>query len=112
MDKSDKNIFIDERGNKIYKNSKAQINRDDGPAIEWTDGTKHWYKEGERHRLDGPACECSNGNKVWYKKGKCHRVDGPAEEYTSGNKYWYILYKRLEEKEFNSWINRIKIFII
>jgi len=65
------------------------LHRENGPAIEWTDGTKHWYKEGERHRLDGPACECSNGNKYWYKEGLLHRLDGPAVEHSDGTKSWY-----------------------
>jgi len=41
-------------------------------------------------------------------KGYCHREDGPAIEYSDISKSWYILYKKLEEKDFNSWINRIK----
>jgi hypothetical protein len=55
---------------------------------------KNWkieYKNEDNlsHRLDGPAREYSNGNKVWYKNGLRHREDGPAREYNSGNQYWY-----------------------
>ena len=36
------------------------------------------------------VAEYSNGNKHWYKEGRLHRIDGPACEYSGGNKYWYI----------------------
>jgi hypothetical protein len=29
-------------------------------------GTKYWIKNGKRHREDGPAIEHSNGGKEWY----------------------------------------------
>jgi len=82
------NLYINEDETKIYTNSK-----------------------GLYHRLDGPAIEYLNGDKSWYKEGRRHRENGPAIEYPNGTKYWYILYKRLEERKFNSWIFRIKIFI-
>ncbi len=31
---------------------------------------KKWYKYGEPHRENGPAIEYLNGNKKWYKNGK------------------------------------------
>jgi hypothetical protein len=31
-----------------------------------TNGTKYWYLNGERHREDGPAIEWSDGEKWWY----------------------------------------------
>ncbi len=40
-------------------------------------GTKLWY-DGKLHRLDGPAIEYSDGTKEWYREGKHDRVDGPA----------------------------------
>jgi len=118
MDTSNKDIhmnttkmYINEFGDKIYKNSKRQYHRLDGPAVEWLNGNKWWYKEDFRHRKDGPAIECSNGDKYWYKEGKLHRLDGSAIEYSDGRKSWYILEKNLKEKEFNSWLLRIKTFI-
>ena len=47
-----------------------KTHRQDGPAIEWSDGEKWWYVNGERHRLDGPAIEWSDGEKWWYVDGK------------------------------------------
>jgi hypothetical protein len=45
------------------------LHRHDGPAIEYTNGTKSWYVDGKRHRLDGPAIIWSNGDKEWYVDG-------------------------------------------
>jgi len=60
----------------------------DKPAVEWDDGDKEWYKEGELHRLDGPAMDCSNGDEAWYKEGLYHRLDGPAVTWCDGAKEW------------------------
>jgi len=118
MDESDKNIYmsklkmyIDQYGTKTYKNSKGEYHRLDGLAWEYVDGTKYWYKEGLCHRDNGPAVEYANGDKSWYKEGKLHRSDGPAIELVNEDNHWFILDKELEEKKFNSWIKRIKIFI-
>ena len=60
-----------------------------------TDGTKHWYLNGKRHREDGPAIEWSDGAKEWYLNGKHHREDGPAIEWSGGTKSWYLNGKQL-----------------
>ena len=54
----------------FYKKGTEILHRDNGPAIEWTDGSKRWYKEGRRHRLDGPACENNDGHKEYWIEGK------------------------------------------
>jgi len=61
-------IHINEDGDKTYwKNKEMTIHhREDGPAIEWNDGSKEWWLNGKRHREDGPACEYANGNKYWF----------------------------------------------
>ena len=41
-------------------------------------GIKRWKLNGELHREDGPAIEFSDGSKYWYKHDKPHRLDGPA----------------------------------
>ena len=38
--------------------------------IEWSDGSKEWWVNGDRHRFDGPAVEWSNGMKEWWVNGK------------------------------------------
>jgi len=76
--------------------------REDGPAIEYADGGKEWWVNGERHREDGPAVELANGDKEWWVNGERHREDGPAIAFNSGYKVWWIDGKRLTEVEFNA----------
>jgi len=68
-------------------------------------GDKRYYKDRAmtiRHRLNGPAIEYANGHKEWYVDGQHHRLDGPAVEYTNGDKEWYVDGQRLTEVEFNA----------
>jgi len=44
--------------------------KNDGPAVEYADGTKYWYQDGLRHRLDGPAVERVDGTKSYYLNGR------------------------------------------
>jgi hypothetical protein len=37
----------------------------DGLYID-SNGNKHWFLNGERHRTDGPAVEFKDGTKLWY----------------------------------------------
>ena len=80
---------VDEYGDKIwYLNDKRH--REDGPAVEYADGSKEWYLNGKLHREDGPACEYADGSKCWFLNGDLHRVDGPAYEWADGSKEWYL----------------------
>jgi hypothetical protein len=45
------------------------LHRDDGPAVEYLDGTKEWYKNGMLHREDGPAILYRDGTESWYMHG-------------------------------------------
>jgi hypothetical protein len=47
-------------GNTINDNVKIRID---------VFGHKAWYRNGKLHREDGPAIEYSNGFKVWYING-------------------------------------------
>lgn len=47
----------------------------------------------------------SNGSKHWYVDGKRHRADGAAIEWGDGTKFWYLNGKRLTEAE---WLEAIK----
>ncbi len=49
-----------------------------------------WYVYGLIHREDGPAIEHSNGSKKWLINGKFHREDGPAIIWSGGSKSWYL----------------------
>jgi hypothetical protein len=79
----------------------GKYHREDGPAVECSNGDKDWWLNGKRHREDGPAVEYSNGGKDWWLNGKRHREDGPAVEYSGGRKSWWLNGKHLTEEEFN-----------
>jgi hypothetical protein len=81
-----------------YLNGK--LHREDDPAVEYSDGTKYWYLNGEPHRENGPAIERSDGTKRWYLNGKYHREDGPAVEHSDGTKYWFLNGERLTKQDF------------
>ena len=58
------------------------------------------------HRLDGPACEYgtynkySNGDKHWFKNGKRHREGGPAiDRIEDSHKRWFVDGKRVTFKQ-------------
>jgi hypothetical protein len=58
--------------------------------VEYPDGRKMWYINGNLHRSDGPAVELANGTKMWFHNGQIHRSDGPAIEEADGTKSWWI----------------------
>jgi len=101
---------------KIYKNEKRvwlnkykRRHRDNGPAVEYPDGSKFWYKNGTRHKEDGPAIILSNGDKYWMVHGRLDREDGPAIEYGDGTKEYWIWGIRYDtEEEYNKEINDLK----
>jgi len=74
----------------------------------YTDGTKSYYKGNKRHREDGPAIECSNGDRFWYKDGKQHREDGPAVMYVSGREYYYLNDVMVTKEEHSRQVSLIK----
>lgn len=94
-------VTVDTDGTRKWYNTKGQLHREDGPAVEYPNGTKSWYIGGKPHREDGPAIEYPDGRKRWYVRGELHREDGPAVEFGSGDKRWYIRGEKLTEKEFN-----------
>ena len=36
----------------------------------WSDGSKEWYLNGQRHREEGPAIGRADGSKYWYLNGR------------------------------------------
>ena len=94
-------VIVDEHSTRWYKDAKCKVlHRENGPAIEWCNGTKGWYHNGLLHRADGPAIECANGHKEWWQNDQCHRTDGPAIIFADGDKRWYINDKAMTEAEF------------
>ena len=79
----------DSYGTICYYNDLNQLHREDGPAIEYADGSKYWYLNGQNHREGGPAIEHADGTKCWYRNDQSHREDGPAIEEADGEKHWY-----------------------
>ena len=72
----------------------------------------YYNENNEYHREDGPAMEFVNGNKFWYKNDLLHREDGPAREYSSGKKeYWYNDKKYSEIKTDEEWIKFVKLMV-
>lgn len=94
-------IKVTKYGTRCYYNNAGELHRDDGPAVEWYDGTKNWYQNGQLHRTDGPAIERSNGTKEWFQNGQRHRIDGVAIDYANGCKRWFINYVEMTEDEYN-----------
>ena len=89
-----------------WRNLGGAYHRENGPAIEYANGSKSWWINGHRHRIDGPAVEWANGDKSWYINGKLNRIDGPAIEYSNGSKSWYINGKKYSEQSFNEYIKK------
>lgn len=99
-------IIINKETVTYYKNGK--IHREDGPAIEWRNGNKHWCLNGCLHRTDGPAIELVETEQrctinKWSINGYFHREDGPAVEWGNGYKEWWYYGKKLTEETFEDW---------
>lgn len=64
-------------------------------------GTKEWRNsKGQLHRVNGPAIEYATGGTAWYIKGLRHRENLlPAIEYADGGRYWHLEGKELTEAE-------------
>ena len=76
----------------------------------YDNGTKEWrLPNGLLHREDGPAVEFTNGDKKWYVNGQRHREDGPALERNDGYKYWYLKGISYSEKEYKQEIRSRKL---
>jgi hypothetical protein len=100
---SESTMTVDELGNKTWRNTRGELHRTDGPAVECKNGHKEWWVGGKLHRTDGPAVEWSNGEKVWYVRGMRHRTDGPAVEYLNGAKVWWANGKLLGYNDQGFW---------
>ena len=87
-------IEVDQEGTRRYYNSDGRIHREDGPAVEYADGTKVWLINGLRHREDGPAVEIAGSTaihtRLWYfhgqlltkiKHGKMVRAEARKAEF-------------------------------
>ena len=63
-------LTIREYGIKRWRLPNGKFHREDGPAIEWEDGSKMWLINGEYHKENGAAIQYYDGDKEWYINGK------------------------------------------
>jgi len=74
-------------------------------------GNTFWYSDPECeivHRENGPAVEYANGTKVYYQNCKRHRLDGPAIEYDNGDGEYWIDGVQYTKEEFISKTQPVK----
>ena len=57
--------------NYVFKDALGRIHKEDGPAVEYINGTKCWYLNDKLHRLDGPAIERADGRNQYWVNGNC-----------------------------------------
>jgi len=73
-------------------------------------GHKEWkLPNGDYHREDGPAIEFVNGSKAWWINGKRHREDGPAIDYVNMYEEWYLDNIQYTEQEYKGEMRSIKL---
>jgi len=54
-------------------------------------GTRCWSKNDHLHREDGPAVEYKDGSYSWFLNGLLHRTDGPAMFVLPGGIcHWFL----------------------
>ncbi|MCK5016055.1 MAG: hypothetical protein KAS32_03195 [Candidatus Peribacteraceae bacterium] len=87
-------------GDKFWYNEYNDLHREDGPAIIYSNGTQHWFINGERHREDGPAITRIDGSEDWYVNGRRHREGAPARIYTNGEVSWWHHGRETNQPEF------------
>ena len=62
---------------------------------------EYYNAQYELHREDGPAIECSNGTNIYCINDQIHREDGPAVEYYDGNEEYWLNGKQYSFEEWN-----------
>jgi hypothetical protein len=79
-------------------------------------GMTYYWKDNELHREDGPAVEWPDGSSIWVYNGRQHRLDGPAKHILVSNKIWYDtwwvdgkLVPVKSQKEFEQYL-KLKVF--
>lgn len=64
------------KGDRIVYTRNGILHRDDGPAVEQTNGTRQWFVHGMRHCADGPAIRERHGYCEWWTNNTYVRSDG------------------------------------
>lgn len=73
---------------KEWRNPEGKLHREDGPAIEKSNGSKEYWVNGIRHRINGPAID-RQFERIWYLNGEFHRINGPAIQRINDCKQWF-----------------------
>lgn len=93
----DSEPYTNEFGTTTWYNRAGQRHREDGPAVEYDDGSEEWYIQGVLHRVDGPAVYSADGFTAWYQQGQLHRENGPARQWAfDGDDEWWHHGERIE----------------
>ena len=72
-------------------------------------GTARYYCNGQLHREDGPAIEYTNGSNSWYFHGLLHREDGPAVINADGTMIWYYNYSMVDVSSNEEFLRLMKL---
>lgn len=86
----------------------CKYHREDGlPAIEYNNGTKFWYVDGQLHRENGnPSCVYNTGETEYFFNGKLHRYNGYCSaslQNVYGSTY-FIHGNEVDAKQYLSWV--------
>lgn len=87
------------------------LHRTDGPAVEYENGGREWWVNGELHRIGGPASEWADGSREWRVNGKWHRIDGPAIEWGDGGLEWHLSGHRVTEEEHKAAVAKGELYV-
>ena len=68
---------------------------------EW--GNKFWLLNDRLNKIDGPAAIWANGSRLWYVNGLRHRTDGPAVIWADETQEWWVNHKDIT-KEVEKWM--------
>lgn len=69
---------------------KGELHREDGPAVNYLDGTGMWFVGGQKHRVGAPAVITSEGHQEWWMDGTLHNSEGPAVTSNTTLKEWWV----------------------
>ena len=81
-------LWVNNNNKYYYKdNAYSVLHREnDLPAYEGFNGTKEWFADGKYHRENGSAIEYANGDKFWYLNGEILPVN-TQEEFEKYKKF-------------------------
>ena len=93
------------------RNEIIKIPNKNGMYINDDYGTKHTFKNNLRHSYNGkPAIEYSDGTKKWFRNGMEHRLYGPAVEY-SDTRRWFLFGVHYFEDDYNEIMKNVLLFL-